>query len=136
MKLMKAWVTILVLCAGCGAAASLGLSTSATTTRSSETEVSSGRGGDPPSEMLRPQQLQMLIGLTLDQARARLHELGHRGPIEITGNNDFGDCSYGHICGRCEYDHVCQVRPSGGTDLDGTVVLVVKAKAAITAPES
>lgn len=132
---MKAWITILVLCAGCGAAASLGLSTPATTTTSSATEVGSGPRGDPFSGMLRPHQLQALIGLTLDQARARLHELGHRGPVEITGSNDFGDCAYGHLCGRCEYDHVCQVRPGGGTDLDGTVVLVVKARAAITAPE-
>ncbi|HEX8112032.1 MAG TPA: hypothetical protein VF516_30075 [Kofleriaceae bacterium] len=132
---MRAWIALLVLCAGCSAAARLGMSTSTTATRSPAAEVSAGPGGDSASSMLRPQQLQTLIGLTLDRARARLHELGHRGPIEIQGRNDFGDCAYGHLCGRCEYDQVCQVRPSGGTDLDGTVVLVVKARAAITVPE-
>lgn len=132
---MKASIAILALCAGCAAAARLGVSTSATTARSSAPEISAGPSGDPGTSMLRPRQLQALIGLTLDQARAHLHELGHHGPVEIQGSNDFGDCAYGHICGRCEYDHVCQVRPDGGTDVAGTVVLVVKARAAITAPE-
>lgn len=132
---MKALIASLVLGAGCSAAAQLGVSTPATTTRTSGMEVSSGPAGDPGASMIRPQQLQALIGLTLDQARSRLHELGHRGPIETRGSQDFGDCAYGHLCGRCEYDHVCQVRPDGGTDVDGTVVLVVKARAAITAPE-
>jgi hypothetical protein len=140
---MRAAIAILALCAGCAAAARLGVSTSATTAAnpaaatptSPAAEVSSGPGGDPASSMLRPEQLKALIGLTLDQARARLHAIGHRGAVEILGSNDFGDCSYGRICGPCEYDHVCQVRPAGGTEVDDVVVLVVKAKAAIATPE-
>jgi hypothetical protein len=142
---MRAAIAILALCAGCAAAARLGVSTSATTPTSPAAatpaaatpaaEVSSGPGGGPASSMLRPEQLKALIGLTLDQARARLHEIGHRGAVEILGSNDFGDCSYGRICGPCEYDHVCQVRPAGGTEVDDVVVLVVKAKAAIATPE-
>lgn len=132
---MRAVIAILALCAGCAAAARLGVSTSATPPTSPAADVRPGPGGEPASSMLRPEQLKALIGLTLDQARARLRAIGHRGTVEIQGSNDFGDCSYGRICGPCEYDHVCQVRPAGGTEVDDVVVLVVKAKAAIATPE-
>ncbi|HEX3764929.1 MAG TPA: PASTA domain-containing protein [Kofleriaceae bacterium] len=78
------------------------------------------------SGMILPQQLAALRGLTVDEARRRLRELGHDGPVRTHVSSDFAT--------GCAADHVCEVGPGGARSLHDEIILFLKPRLEITAP--
>ena len=76
--------------------------------------------------MILPRQLATLRGLTIDEARERLKQLGHDGPIRVH--------VYGQFAAGCARDKVCDVGPGGARGLHDEVVLFVQPRLDIAAP--
>lgn len=68
------------------------------------------------SDMIRANELAALIGLTLDQAKQKLHALGHRGDLEVEPYVDGQPCKPGVVC---------KVMPEATIYKDGQIVLFV-----------
>lgn len=84
---------------------------------------------EPPNRngMIFQAEMAALTGLTPDQARMRLKELGHFGPVITVELEQFlPDCQQGRVCGAA---------PAGGTFVHAEITLSVnKPKLAIPAP--
>lgn len=115
--------------AGCRVASGIGVGHSSSATATAGPRGATAANGDRPQQFpgaLIRGQLLTLVGLTLDQARQRLVELGHVGTVIVEPQSHFVEG-----CGR---DRVCGVAPESGIPLDGELRLRVNAKLTIPAP--
>jgi hypothetical protein len=110
MRARAVGLAVVVLASGCAATAGIGI-------------APQNRGH--PGQLVRDQ-LEALRGLTPDQARARLRQLGHDGRVSMGVVE-----RYDATCGQ---DKVCDTSGDGGIGIHDDLVLHTNPKAEIAAP--
>ena len=104
---------------------------------SGSTSASSGSATAPSGPATAPsrsgllksidrRELASLVGLTLDQARQRLKDIGHTGNVRVTRLVDEDR--------RCARDAVCMIQPTGGVMENGEVTLYLNGTFKIAPP--
>lgn len=82
---------------------------------------------DPrPRDILDRKQLESLIGLTVDQAKAKLKDMHFDGPIDVRRNSTY--------VAACGIGKVCSTEPMTAVNLHDNLRLFVNPEAEISAP--
>ena len=79
-----------------------------------------------PRSYLTDKELHLVIGLSIEQAKAKLAELGYVGKITVGTEL--------HFVKDCGFDKVCSTEPVSVVHIDGDLTLSVNPKAKISAP--
>lgn len=118
----------ILLLASCSMAARAGLTTSASSSSGSAPAVvpSERPSGWDHKGILVRDQLLPLVGMTVEQAKQRLVQLGHDGKVIITEEYQYVD--------RCGQNKVCSVEPESGTGVHDDIRLSINKKLEIAAP--
>jgi hypothetical protein len=138
-------IAAIMLIGGCGggrrAAAQLGVQTTATTAPAAVTtapaaiaEPAAAAGPSAPPEappqtfpgQLLARQLAPLVGLTIDEARRRLVQLGHDGAVVVVVLDKF--------MAGCSQDQVCTYGPTFAMGVHDEIQLWINPRLAISAP--
>lgn len=130
-------IAVAVLCAGCSAAARLGVTTRSTATAAAGAPDATAQPDGPaaangpepqpfPGQIVQ-RQVAELIGLTVDQARQKLRQFGHDGAVKVVRLDS-------HRSG-CAPERVCNVGPAFSFSVHDEVQLWLNPRLDIAAPE-
>lgn len=127
------WIAVAVLWAGCSVAARLGVTTGAgpaaapATAQPGGLAAASGPEAQPFPGQIVQRQVAELVGLTIDQARQKLRQLGHDGAVKVVRLDK-------HMSG-CAPERVCNVGPTFSFSVHDEVQLWLDPTLDIAAPE-
>jgi hypothetical protein len=76
--------------------------------------------------MITREQQRSLLGMTPDQAKQRLKELGHTGSVQVVHDDRFVP--------NCGSNKVCDVNPGADMPLDDDITVTINPETHIAAP--